>query len=294
MYEVIVVGGGPAGLSAALTLGNLRRSVLVLDAGEQRNLPSHAVHNYLGLEGISPRELLERGRAEARQAGAELRSGRVVEVRRGEDDFRVAVEGQPDLAARRIILATSLVDVMPDVDNFLPFYGTSVFHCPICDAATFADRPVVVISWGKNTASFTFELRHWTRDLTLVTHGQLIDAGERARLERQGVQVRTGRVARLEGENGRVSAVVLADGSAVRCDGVFFNVAHRPRNELALGLGCEVTPEGYVKVDERYQTTVPNVYAAGDVTTREEAVADAVAEGLIAATNIHLSLYAEL
>lgn len=294
MYEVIVVGGGPAGLSAALTLGNLRRSVLVLDAGEQRNLPSHAVHNYLGLEGISPRELLERGRAEARQAGAELRSGRVLDVRRGEDGFRVAVEGQPDLAASRIILATSLVDVMPDVDNLLPFYGTSVFHCPICDAATFADRPVVVISWGKNAASFTFELRHWTRDLTLVTHGQPIDAGERARLERQGVQVRTDRVARLEGENGRVSAVVLADGSAVRCDGVFFNVAHRPRNELALGLGCEVTPEGYVKINERYQTTVPNAYAAGDITTREEAVADAVAEGLIAATNIHLSLYAEL
>lgn len=294
MYEVIVVGGGPAGLSAALTLGNLRRSVLVLDAGEQRNLPSHAVHNYLGLEGISPRELLERGRAEARRAGAELRSGRVVDVRPGEDGFLVAVEGQPDLAARRIILATSLVDVTPDIEGFASFYGTSVFHCPICDAATFADRTVVVLSWGPKAAAYTFELRHWTKALTLVTHGQPIDADDRARLERQGVRVRTDRVARLEGQDGQVARVVLDGGDTIPCEGAFFNIGHRPRNELARTLGCELVEEGFVKVDAAYQTSVPGVYAAGDITSREEAVADAVAEGFIAACNVNTSLHPAL
>jgi thioredoxin reductase len=294
MYEVIVVGGGPAGLSAGLSLANFRRSVLVLDAGEQRNLPSHGVHNYLGLEGILPRDLIARGRAEASRAGAELRQARVVGIRKEPDRLRVELEGQPELAAARIILATSLVDEKPDLENFDAFYGTSVVHCPICDATTFADRPVVVISWGEKAANYTLELYHWTRKLTLVTHGHPIDAHNRARLEGYGIDVRTERAERLEGQAGQVAGVVLADGSTVPCDGVFFNIAHHPRNELAQALGCKLTAEGYVEVDERYQTTVPGVYAAGDITSREESVADAVAEGFVAACNVHLSLYPEL
>lgn len=294
MYDVIVVGGGPAGLSAALALGHFRRSVLVLDAGEQRNRLGHAVHNYLGLDGISPRELLERGRAEARRAGAELREGRVLGIRRRADGFAVSVDAQPDLTARRVVLATSLIDVTPEIENFLDFYGQTVVHCPICDAATFADRPIVVISWGENAAGFAWELYHWTKQVTLVTHGHPIDDEQRARLERRGILVLTERARRLEGQAGQVERVILAGGAALACDAVFFSIAHHPRTELASALGCALTPDGYVKVDARYQTTVPDVYAAGDITTREEAVVDAVAEGFIAACNIHTSLYPEL
>ena len=130
---------------------------------------------------------------------------------------------------------------------------------------------------------------------TRVTHGHPIDEAEQARLARHGVPVRTERVQRLEGQEGLVSRVVLVDGATVRCDAVFFNIAHLPRNELARALGCELEKEeGYVKVDEHYQTTVRHVYAAGDITAREESVADAVAEGFLAATHIHLSLYPEL
>jgi thioredoxin reductase len=196
--------------------------------------------------------------------------------------------------ARRLVLATSLVDVQPDIEHFAPFVGTSVFHCPLCDAATFADRPVVVISWGAKAAGSTLGLSHWTQQLTLVTHGHPIDEGAQARLARHGVRVRTERVQRLAGQDGLVTGVVLVGGATVRCDAVFFNIAHRPRNELARALGCALEPEGYVKVDEHYQTTVPHVYAAGDITAREESVADAVAEGFMAAAHLHLSLYPEL
>jgi thioredoxin reductase len=294
MYDAIIVGGGPAGLSAALSLANFRRAVVALDAGEQRNLASHAIHNYLGLDGVAPAELLRRGREDAQRAGAELRQGRVTAIRGRADEFEVAVDGQPDLAARRIVLATSLIDVKPDIDNLDAFYGTSVHHCPICDGVTCIDRPVVVISWGPKAAGFVLELQHWTKRLTLVTHGHSLDPEQRTRLERYGVSVRTERAQRLDGRDGQVANVVLDNGEAIPCDAVFFNVAHRPRNELARGLGCALTAEGYVQVDEDYQTTVQGVYAAGDITSREESAVDAVAEGFIAATQVHLSLYPEL
>jgi thioredoxin reductase len=293
-YEVAIVGGGPAGLSAALVLARFRRSVVVLDAGQQRNLATHAVHNYLGLEGISPRELLRRGREEARRAGAELRKGRVVGIRRRGGDFVVSIEDQPDLVAARIILATSLVDVMPDIPELDRFYGRTIFHCPVCDAADFVDQPLVVVSWGQYADGFTLELFHWTKKLILTTQGRPIADRQRARLERYGVEVVTERIERLEGQDDRLSAVVLEDGRRFPCRGLFFSIGHKPRNELAVGLGCEITDEGYVVVNEHYETTVPGVYAAGDITTLEEAVADAVAEGLIAATNISLSLHEEV
>lgn len=292
MHDVIIVGGGTAGLSAALALGNFRRSVLVLDAGEQRNRRAHAVHNYLGLEGIAPVELLRRGRAEALAAGAELRVGRVVSIDGAADRFGVTLEDGTELAARRIVLATSLVDLTPEgIEDFEAFYGTSVAHCPICDAATFADRPIVVISWGDKAFGYVRELYHWTRRVTLVTHGHEIGAEQRARLERHGVPVRTERARRLEGRDGQLSGVVLEGGDTIACDGVFFNVGHRPRNELARALGCELAEEDFVKVDATYQTTVRGVYAAGDINLREESVADAVGEGFIAACNVHTSLY---
>jgi thioredoxin reductase len=293
-YEVAIVGGGPAGLSAALVLARFRRSVVVLDAGQQRNLATHAVHNYLGLEGISPHELLRRGREEASRAGAELRKARVVGIRRRGGDFVLSIEDQPDVVAARIILATSLVDVMPDIPQLDRFYGRTIFHCPVCDAADFVDQPLVVVSWGQYADGFTLELFHWTKKLILTTHGRPIADQQRARLERYGVEVVTERIERLEGQDDRLSAVVLGDGRKIPCRGLFFSIGHRPRSELALGLGCEIADEGYVVVNEHYETTVPGVYAAGDITTLEEAVADAVAEGLIAATNISLSLHEEV
>ena len=208
--------------------------------------------------------------------------------------FAVELDGQPAVTARRIVLATSLVDVQPEIEHFAPFVGTSVFHCPLCDAAAFTDRPIVVVSWGPRAVGYTLEISHWTQQLTLVTHGHPLDEAEQARLARYGVSVRTERVQRLEGQDSRVNRVVLVGGVTVRCDAVFFNIAHKPRNALARALGCALEPEGYVKVDEHYQTTVPHVYAAGDITAREESVADAVAEGFLAATHLHQSLYLEL
>lgn len=289
-YDVVIVGGGPAGLTAALSLAHCRRSVLVVDAGEQRNLASHGVHNYLGLEGVAPHELLRRGRAEAREAGAALRDGHVAAIQRCATGFAVALEDGATVTASRVILATGLVDVLPDVEHLPEFYGTSVFHCPFCDGATVDDRRVVVLSWGDRAEGFTHELCAWTRRLTLVTQGHPIDEGVRARLERGGVTVRTDRALRLEGRDGQVAGVALDDGETVPCDAVFFSIAHRTRAELARALGCALTAEGYVRVDPRQQTTEPGVYAAGDITPTDEAALIAAAQGLTAAVAVHESL----
>jgi thioredoxin reductase len=296
-FDALVLGGGPAGLAAALWLARHRRRVGVVDGGEPRNRSTSATHGYLGHDPIAPSELLARARAEVlAYPTASLLSCRATGARPdGGGGFRVGTDEEERLSARRLVLATGVVDELPPVGGIEEHYGESVFHCPTCDGYEARDRDVVVLGWGAQVAGTALELLDWARRVTVVTGGRAFEGDERHRqaLARYRVPVKELEAAELVGTRGNLRCVRLSDGSEVECDLVFFSVAHHPRNELARELECRLTQEGCVEVDDQCRTSVPGVFAAGDVTPGLQVVQVAAAKGAIAGVACALSLQGE-
>src|SRR3954463_9730933 len=281
--DAIVVGGGPAGLTAATWLARHRRSVVVIDSGEQRNRWVRTSHGYLSRDAVAPADLLEAAGADlSRYEEAEIRPGRVVDARGDADaGFEVDLEDGSRLRARRVVLATGVGDVFPDVAGFFDHYGTDVFHCPTCDGYEARDRQVVAFGWDAKVAGFARELLHWAADVTVVTNGHRFEGDERHRqkLADAGIDLVEDVAVELVGAPGRLERVRLKSGADLPCTMAFFSTAHRPHNELARRLGCEVVGEGCVVVDDEGQTTVPGVYAAGDLTPGLQLVQVAAGKG---------------
>lgn len=300
LYDCIIVGAGPAGLSAALFLARYRRRVLVFHHNSPRNLYAHGVHGFLGHHGIPPAELLARGRDEVRSHGGVIIEGCVTHAARIADDhFRVTVssddEANQHYEARRLLLATGLRDLTPDCPGFREFYGRSVFHCPDCDGFEVTGQRVVVLGRGQQTLGFTLGLLTWTERLTLVTDGEETEMSEeeRGKLAAFNIPILPHRVTRLEGDtaSGQLARVRFADGAALDCDALFFNLGTEPASDLHAALGCALDKEcGLVWIDDEQQTSVPGVYAAGDLTPRSQLAVVAAAEGAMAAIHIHKSL----
>ncbi len=303
LYDCIVIGAGPAGLSASLFLARYRRRVLTFHHNSPRNIYSHGVHGFLGHDGIQPTELLARGRDEVTSYGGLVVEGCVTGLERiGEEHFRVSTgDGEipaQSFDARRLVLATGLRDLMPDCPGFREFYGLSVHHCPDCDGFETTGKRLAVLGNGQKTVGFALGLLTWTDKLTLITGGDPGDmtAEHRARLEGFGIPVIDRRVVALEGdeEQGQLRRARLDDGEAIECDALFFNLGTEPASNLHEMLGCRLDPEcGLVWVDDEQQTSVPGVYAAGDLTPRSQLAVVAAAEGAMAAIHVHKSLIPE-
>lgn len=296
--DAVVVGGGAAGLAAALWIARYRRSVVVLDSEEHRNDRVETSHGYLGRDPQRPADLLARGRDELlAYPNAALRFARVTGVERADDGlFRVAVDdGGPRVLAHRVLLATGVVDVKPDIAGMDVHYGASVFHCPACDGYEARDRHVVALGWSEHLAGFAATLLNWACSVTVVTGGEdwRADSACRALLDRHGITVLEERVAELVGERGDLRSVRLADGRELPCSLVLFSVAHQPRVDLAVSLGCDLDGEGYVVVDERGETTVPGVYAAGDLVPGLQLTQVAAAKGTVAGVGLATSMFGE-
>ncbi|HEX2206974.1 MAG TPA: NAD(P)/FAD-dependent oxidoreductase [Longimicrobium sp.] len=292
MYDVIVIGGGPAGLSGALWLARYRRKVRVFDAEDPRNAAAWAVHGYPGLPEISPAELRRTLKLQAVDAGAEYEPGVVVTVEGEQDDFRVTLEDGRVFGARRLLLATGLKDIVPEIPGFDDFYGTSIWHCPDCDGPSVSDCKIGVIGWGRQIAAYCMYFLTWTENLTVLTDGHPPELEPKARavLERWNIRVREDVIERLEGEGGQLHHVVYHDGSAEDFDALFFHIASGPGSSFAADLGCEADEEGILEIDREHATTVPGVYAAGDITPGSRLASRAAAEGIRAAIGIHKSL----
>jgi thioredoxin reductase len=295
MYDVIVVGGGPAGLAAGLWLARYRRKVRVFDAEDPRNAETWAVHGYLGIEDPPPAELRKVARLQAIDAGAEYEPVVVKEITGEQDDFTVAVEDGRTFGARRILIATGLRDILPEIPGFHDFYGTSIWHCPDCDGPGICDRKVGVIGWGRAIAAYCMYMLTWTENLTILTHGHPpdIEDGAREALKRWKIPVREDVIERLEGEDGQIHRVVYHDGSTEDFDALFFHIASGPGSSFPADLGCKADEEGILEVDKDHQTTVPGVYAAGDIIPGSRLALRAAAEGARAAVGIHKSLIPE-
>ncbi|MBR9990793.1 MAG: NAD(P)/FAD-dependent oxidoreductase [Gemmatimonadetes bacterium] len=291
-WDTIVVGGGPAGLSAALWLGRYQRRVLLFDAGEPRNEPAWAVHGYPGIVDPSPLELRRRLQQQALGEGAELRAGEIVRIEGGKDAFTAHTHDGERHDARRIILAYGLRDYLPDIDGIEELYGTSVFHCPDCDGPSFANTHIGVIGWERHGVRLALYLRHWTSQITLLTHGRdlEIDEADSQVVLGNGIHVVTGSITRVTGHGGNLTQVEFDDREPLRIDALFFHLGSEPRCELAEQLQCELDEEGYVVVDRGQETSVPGVHAIGDITGHPHLASIAAAEGVRAALGIHRSL----
>ena len=290
--DAVVIGGGPAGLSAATWLARYRRTVLVFDSGEYRNRWADASHGYFSHDPASPAELLTRACADLdAYPTAELRHGRVVKASDRDGGFEVVTEAER-LTARRLVLATGVRDEFPDVGGFFEHYGASVFHCPSCDGYEAKGRPVVAIGWSEQVVGFALELLGWASRVTVVTDGRRFEGEDEHRrvLKRHGVAVREDTALELIGPRGDLRAIRLEGGDSIECQLAFFSIAHHPVTDLATQLGCERDHDGYLVVDASGATSVPGVFAAGDVTPGLQLIQVAAGSGAVAGVGCALSL----
>jgi thioredoxin reductase len=294
-WDALVVGGGPAGLSAALVLGRCLRRVLVCDAGPKRNQASGALHGFLSRDGLPPRELLLLARRELRPyATVVQRAVRVLAVERRGRLFSATLAGGRRVTARCVLLATGVVDDLPDWPGLRRFYGRGVFHCPYCDAYEVRGRRLAV--WGATPAAagLAVKLRSWSPHVALLTGGAYpLSARRRTMLAAQGVRVLESAVTRLGGRGRAFARVHFADGTALPCDGLFLTVDGRQAGDLAGRLGCRFVRQSAVAVRRDGGTAVPGLFVAGDASIDSQMVVVAASEGARAAIAINEQLLAE-
>jgi len=294
--DVVVVGGGPTGLSAALVLGRCRRRVLLVDSGEYRNAASHAMHGFLSRDGTDPAELRRLGRVELnRYLTIEVRQDQVVDAEAVDGGFCVTLaRGPKPVTGRRLLLATGMVDELPKVPGFAELYGSSAFHCPYCDGWEVADQPLVVYGQGSSGVGMALELTTWSRDLVLCTDGPAdMSSHDAEKLRRNGIGLREDRIVRLDGGGGMLSAVVFEHGEALARRALFFVTTEHQESPLAARLGCSMTRQGAVRTGPYETTDVPGLYVAGDASRSVQAVIVAAAEGAEAAFAINGDLLRE-
>lgn len=291
-YDVIIAGGGPAGLSAALWLGRYHRRVRVVDAGDPRNEPAWAVHGYPGLQDPSPIELRRRLLQQARGEAVLHTPGELVNVEGRKNEFVLRTADRETVQARRVVLAYGLRDYIPDIPGIGPLYGTSVFHCADCDGPSVAGLRLGVLGWNRYGANLALYLRHWSDDITFLTGGLDTDLDDKARLALRdnGIALRQEPIARAHGNGGNLTQVEFGNAEPLRLDALFFHLGSEPRCNLAEQLGCKLDEDGYIVVDRGQETSASGVHAAGDITGPPHLASIAAAEGVRAALAIHRSL----
>ncbi|WP_136926400.1 NAD(P)/FAD-dependent oxidoreductase [Polyangium aurulentum] len=298
-FDVLIVGGGPAGLAAGLVLGRCRRRVLLCDAGKPRNAPSRAMHGYLTRDGLPPSELRRIGREEVRRYGVELRDLEVVDARRVPGGgFEADLADGATIAARKLILATGMKDVLPEIAGFREFYGRGVYPCPYCDGWEMQDQPIGVFACGDQDKACRYALMmlRWSRDIVFFHHdnGAPPTGTTRELFSKHGITMCQRPIARLEGDDGRLARVVLEGGQVVPRRALFIKIGERPHSKLPERLGCDTTEEGVVG-EARFHgaTDVDGLYVVGDASPRVQLVSVAAAEGAAAAVNLNMAMQME-
>jgi thioredoxin reductase/SAM-dependent methyltransferase len=300
-YDVVVVGGGAAGLSGALALSRARRSILVVDDGTPRNARAGHVHNYLGREGATPAELLASGRAEVAGYGGQFVDGRVARAERVDDGFRVVLSGGDSVLARRLLVTTGLVDELPDIPGVAELFGSDVLHCPYCHGWEVRDQSVGVLG-GPFGVHQALMWRQWSADVTLFQHtGPVLTDDEREQLAARDIAVRTGVVEGLELNGGRLSGLRLRDGSVVPRTTLVVSPRFIARAGVLTSLGLETVPQemnghvvgSYVAADPTGATAVAGVWVAGNVADLRAQVISSAAAGLSTAAALNADLIAE-
>jgi thioredoxin reductase len=296
-YDVIVVGGGPSGLSAAIVLGRCRRRVFVCDAGQPRNQASRAVHCLLGHEGLPPGDLLAKARVELeRYQTVELHADRVSKITPVANQFSIMCADGLKLMARKVLLTTGLTDDLPQIAGIERLYGRSVHHCPYCDGFEYRDQPIAVYGTGDKGAGLALMMKQWSSDVLLCTDGPpQISAGMRASLEQHEIPVCSETITKLEGtHDDSLHAIHLQNGTTLNRTAMFFTTGCQQGSDLSATLGCRRDERGGIVTDPiTEESSVHGVYVAGDASRDVLLVAVAIAEGAKAAVAINRALLQE-
>jgi thioredoxin reductase len=288
LNDVAIVGGGAAGLSAALVLGRARRRVVVIDAGAPRNAPAEHMQGFLSRDGMPPSELLRIARDEVRGYGVEIVEDFVIDAG---PEFVLRLGSGRTIEARHVLLATGAVDQLPDIDGARERWGRDFLHCPYCHGWEVRDQPLGVLGTGPGSVDHAQLLRQWSEDVTLFSHVLELSEDERSALAARGVAIVDGVVKRFVIVDDHLQAVELADGRTFPRAAIFIRPTLRPHEGgLAAALGCELLEDGLLRVDAAGQTSVPGVWAAGNAANAKAQVISAAGEGAAVAIAINTTL----
>jgi thioredoxin reductase len=295
IFDVIVVGGGPAGLSSALVLGRSRRKVLVCDSGEPRNATSKALHSFLSRDGIKPSELRKIAREQIHAYdGVYFQESKVINVNKQESLFQIILDNGSSFLSRKLILAVGVIDELPDIQGMRELWGVSIFHCPYCHGWEVRDQSLALYGNGRIGFELSTLLTGWSCDLVLCTDGPAeLSSEELGKLYSYGIEVRQERIAYLAHKNGELESIVFTDGKILPRKGIFLRPKTLYRTEIAKQLGCQLTDSGAVQVDEKGQTSVPGLYIAGDAAGRVHQAIGIVADGAAVAYGLNHTLIQE-
>jgi thioredoxin reductase len=290
MQEVIIVGGGIAGLSAALILGRCRRRVLVFDSGRPRNAVSRGVHGFLSRDGIDPMELRHQGREQLiPYTTVRWQEQEVIAAAVRRNHFEVSTAAGETFCARMLLLATGVVDCLPAIEGMARFYGRGVYHCPYCDGWEMRDRPLAIYGRGEEGVELALELKEWSDDLVLCTNGEELSTDQQERLQRHGIDLRNERLLKLEGGEA-LEKLVFVSGEELGRAGLFFLSEIVQHSPLPAMLGCQVDGLGVVSTGSLQQTPIPGLFLAGDAARSVKLAIVAAAEGAEAAFAINRAL----
>jgi thioredoxin reductase len=295
MWDVLIVGAGPAGLSAALILGRCRRRVLLCDSGTPRSFASHRMHGFLSRDGIDPNQFRAIARDQLRTyANVTIELVEVTSIRATESVFEFQTEGGHPQRTRKILLATGVFDQLPELPGIEPLFGVSVHPCPYCDGWEMQDRRIAVYGRGERGFEMARAMTAWVSSLTLCTDGdRSLSTTQREELELNGIAVNTGKIVALIAEGAQLEAVRFADGCELKCEALFFDTPCRPQSTLAAQLGCRTSQAGAIECGEYEASSTPGVFVAGNILKDVQLSIVAAAEGAKAAFGINRALTRE-
>jgi thioredoxin reductase len=293
MLDCLIIGGGPAGLSAALILGRCRRNVLVCDSGRPRNRFAEHMHGYLSRDSTEPTELLRLGRDEIIRYGVRFVSREAIDARAVGGGFEVTLDDGATHATRKLLLTTGVSDILPDIPGLAELYGRCVHHCPYCDGWEHKDQRLAALGDGDAAIGLALNLRTWSRRITACTNGRPASQDKLGQARALNIPVRAECLAALRADAGCLTALEFASGPPVPCDALFFNTGQYQRSPLAQTLGCRLRPDGSVHTTDRQRTGIPGLYLAGDADRDVQFVIVAAAEGATAGVAINRELQEE-
>lgn len=295
IFDVIIIGGGPAGLNAAVVLGRCRREVLLFDTETYRNKASHGMHNYLTRDDIEPEQFIQISHEELAKYGVERIKKSVVSAKKNEDgNFLVHDNEGKTYLSKKLLVATGLTDKLPDVEGFKELYGKSIHHCPYCDGWECRDKKIGVYAKNKAGWELALSLKGWSEHIVLYTDGSTnVKPSQQEQLMANNITVVTLPIKRVVG-NGKLEKIVFKNGTEVPCDAIFFVNGFKQQCDLAEAFGCEMSSKGVVKANKMQQTNIAGLYVAGDAARDMHFVVVAGAEGAKAGVSINKELQREI